>query len=297
MRDWTIPCSRFVHAAALAALLPGAAAAMQQAPPREDGELRVGVVLAPGDAALQGARFGAAEAGHTARLIGAVFTVHEAGSAPGTAAAAAERLIREHGVNAIVGGSTPADADALSELAARERVLFMNVGAALEAMRHRCSAFTFHVAPSNAMRLAVLAAAPAPLPPDARALSWHPLLERFGAAQVSDRFEAHSGQRLRERAWEGWIAMKILFDASQRARTTEPAALAAFLVTERSAFDGHKGMQLSFHPGSRQLRQPLYAATHDRVIAEVPVTRGAGDISHADLLDRFGTPGISACSP
>jgi ABC-type branched-subunit amino acid transport system substrate-binding protein len=283
----------FLRLAILAPLLPfGVKGAARGASLHR--ELRVGLVLAPGDAALRGARLGGREAERTAALLGGSVTVHEALAAAGTSGLAARQLIARHRVHAIVGGSTAADAEALAAMAAGSETLFMNVGVARETLRNACGPLVFHIAPGSGMRAAAARAAGAP--PDARAVSWHPALERFGAAQVSDRYNAAFGEPMAERAWEGWIAMKIIFDATQRAADTGARELAAYLVSRRAVFDGHKGMQLSFHPSTHQLRQPLYIVRGDEVIAEVPVLRGAADVPHAELLDSLDPGGGDACA-
>jgi hypothetical protein len=282
MENRTLGRREFVRLAAASGLLH-IAAVRAGAAAIGDGELRIVVVLSPGDAALLGSRLGAREAGHAARLFRTDFSVFEAAGRGGAAAAA---LLEQHRPQALIGGATPRDADALMRLAVERDVLFMNVGVPREALRQPCNARSFHLRPANAMRLAALAAAEGSTTA-ARALSWHPSLRRFGAAQVIDRFEDAFGVPMTEGAWEGWLAVKILFDASRRTDTTEPGALARFLTSERAAFDGHKGVQLSFQPGTHQLRQPLYIADGSRVLAEVPDTRDAGDHTHAELLDAI----------
>jgi ABC-type branched-subunit amino acid transport system substrate-binding protein len=260
--------------------------------------LRILALLPPGDPALAGVRLGGSEAEHAARLFRTGFALREAPAAAADDAAVLERLVAEHRPHAVIGGATPSAADGLMRLASERDLLFLNVGVPLEALRQRCDARTFHFRPSNAMRLAALAAA-APASGDsadrARAVSWHPTLSRFGAAQVIDRYETAFGEPMMEGAWEGWLAVKVLFDASQRARTTEAAGLAQFLVSPRAAFDGHKGIQLSFRADTRQLRQPLYIVVGNRVLEEVPSARALGSRTHAELLDTIIPPAGSAC--
>jgi ABC-type branched-subunit amino acid transport system substrate-binding protein len=279
---------RFIRTAGLTtlAVAGGARAALA----RGSVDLRIGVALDADDTALRGVRLGAAEAAHAARLFGSVFELHEA--RPG--AADALRLVTETGVSALIGGSTPADADALLALAASANVLFMNVGTPMDALRRRCNARTFHVLPSDGMRTAALAAAAGPA--NARAAAWHPDLERFGAGQVNDRYRAMFDDGMDERAWAGWMAVKVVFDAAQRAAAADASVLAEFLTSPRAVYDGHKGVQLSFTTDTRQLRQPLYVLHDDRVVAEVPTARELGDRTHAELLDTLIAGGVT-CAP
>jgi hypothetical protein len=82
---------------------------------------------------------------------------------------------------------------------------------------------------------------------------WHHDLERFGARQLSDRYALHYTAPMSSEAWEGWMAVKIAWEASLRAQDGDIASALA-----RGAFDGHKGAALRFGPGDRVLRQPLF---------------------------------------
>jgi PQQ-dependent catabolism-associated beta-propeller protein len=157
-----------------------------------------------------------------------------------------------------MGGFDEETCRALSDLAERERVLYLNVGCRADLLRGE-RRYTFHVEASEAM----YEEAAGPPPPDpalprlASAL-WHPGLSRYGAPQLNDRFLRRFGQPLGADAWAGWMAVKVLWEASLRSGAADGATLAAYLEDERAEFDGHKGESLRFDPVDHQLRQPLY---------------------------------------
>lgn len=64
-------------------------------------------------------------------------------------------------------------------------------------------------------------------------------------------------------AWAAYAAVKITADAAAATQSNDPAVLAAYLVSEAARFDLSKGMDLSFRPWDRQLRQPLTVAEVD----------------------------------
>ena len=91
-----------------------------------------------------------------------------------------------------------------------------------------------------------------------------------------------------------------MWEAFLRARSTESAALLAYLERPGTRYDGHKGWQLSFRRWDHQLRQPLYrVASRDgteQVVGEIPARPGNNDRRSHELLDRIGTPeSASAC--
>lgn len=239
------------------------------------------VALVPGapEAVARGARLAADEAARAGELLGWRIVLSEGD-------------VLMHGdigdVAAFVGGHDEASARTLVQAAARLDSLVINVGARADALRGECARNVFHVQASDRMYAAALAArgeADAP-----GAVLWHPSLERFGAAQLNDRFRARFGAEMDGAAWAGWMAVKAVWEASLRARTVQAAGIGAYLQRDAAQFDGHKGWPLSFRAGDHQLRQPLYLVSADdaRVVAEVPA-RGADEgASSRELLDRLG---------
>jgi ABC-type branched-subunit amino acid transport system substrate-binding protein len=246
--------------------------------------LRIGIAGAA-EGAARGATMGVEEAARTGEMLGRAVEARSGG------VEAAERLVREERVAALVGGADEASAREIGALADRSGVPFVNVGAAADALRGaECRRNVFHVEASQAMYTAALAARGEGAADAARAVLWHPALERFGAAQLNDRFRARFGVGMDGAAWAGWMAVKVLWEASLRARSVEPAALRAYLERPATQFDGHKGWPLSFRPWDHQLRQPLYLASPDgaRVRGEVPRAAGEGGATARELLDRLG---------
>ena len=258
---------RFVASAvALLALLASfAQVARGQVPDESSGTARVRVpdtlrlvFVGTGgvdDPARLGARLGADEASRTARLFGRVVTMGFVGSADTALLAASAEQALAGGAAAIV---SPCDEPALclrlAAVAARRGGFVVNTGSGDDALRAAsCSAPLFHVAPSAAMRrdAARLGGSPG-------AVAWLPTLGRYGAEQLNDRYRAATGGAMDERAWSAWVAVKIVAEASLRARSTVPDSIEGWLVRDDAQFDGHKGVPLSFRAWDRQLRQPLY---------------------------------------
>jgi ABC-type branched-subunit amino acid transport system substrate-binding protein len=79
-------------------------------------------------------------------------------SAPsdGAALRAAKRLAVVDEVNALIGGFGEGQATALAEVAAANRIPFLNIGSASDALRDNADGYTFHVEASAAMYLAAL---------------------------------------------------------------------------------------------------------------------------------------------
>jgi ABC-type branched-subunit amino acid transport system substrate-binding protein len=237
-----------------------------------------------------GLRLGLEEAQHAGRLFGVVVEMVTDNDA--------DRLVRQHRPNVIIGGSTADACVRLGELAAAEGTLFFNIGCASNALRGAaCRRNTFHIAASERMRNAALAQANAATG-KAEVLLWHESLERYGAGQLNPRFRDRFEKGMGSDAWTGWMAVKIASETCFRATTCAASELLAALERPTTRFDGHKGRPLSFRLGDHQLRQPLYVLRNDdpsREIIEVP-ERTAGS-SAADQLDQLGASGAeSSCT-
>ncbi len=180
-------------------------------------------------AAEHGVRLGIEEAERTGAMLGLPVRLVEAGA----------------GV-VIAGGGGEQCGERLA--AADTAALVLNVSCRDDAIRDARRAKLFHVEVSDSTYLRA----------GAVAALWLPELERYGAAQLNERFVARFGEPMTAPAWAGWMAVKIALEAALRARAVDGAALAATLAARRMRFDGHKGRALAFRAADHQLVQPLY---------------------------------------
>jgi len=110
-------------------------------------------------------------------------------------------------------------------------------------------------------------------------VAWHAQFERFGAPQVSRRFQRATGRAMTAHDWAAWIAGKAAVAAVLEAGKNAPAALA------KTPVDGSKGVTLTFRPWDGQLRQPLLLTDGQGVIATAPVD---GMLHPRNVLDTLG---------
>jgi Periplasmic binding protein len=250
---------------------------------RQPETLRIGFVPGAdaGWTAARGVALGVEEAARTGEMFGRAVQLVTGDPA---------EMALGGGVAAIVGGADEEACRELGALADSAGILFVNAGCRADALRGEgCGRNVFHVEASARMYADALAPGAEGA---AEAVLWHPALERFGAAQLNDRYRARWGGGMDGPAWAGWMAVKLVWEASLRARTTEAADIRAYLERAGTQFDGHKGWPLSFRAWDHQLRQPLYlvapADGGSRVVGEVPVRAAEGVGSSAELLDRLG---------
>lgn len=229
-----------------------------------------------GSAAYQGAQQGLEEAQAQGEFLGQQYTL-----VPATA----DRL--PAGASAVVAAVGPAALRALA--AAHPEVAILNVSRSDDRLRRRCVPNLLHIPPSREMKAAAVAqwrqANPGATGVEARA--WDAGFEKYAAAQLNKRYRNRFETPMDDAAWAGWAAVKLVSDMVAREQPANPAALLA-AVRERLAFDGQKGVDMSFRKDG-QLRQPLLLIAGSEVVGEAPV-RGVADIEDLDSLGRATCP-------
>lgn len=233
----------------------------------------------------KGVRMGIDEAARAASLFSKRISLSRIEPRDGeTMSAAIERLSSAQ-VHALVAFSSADELSAMASACERHGIVLFNCGSRADSLRRNSCRSLFHIEASDAMYADAgrwNAAAK-------RIVLWDAGLEKYGAAQLNDRFLSAAGRPMTSSAWAGWLAVKIAWESFLRS----PASIHAWLTAGPSQFDGHKGAPLSFRAWDRQLRQPLYA-TADR-ITEVP-DLGRTVLPTRELLDTLGDgPGMQSC--
>ena len=95
--------------------------------------------------------------------------------------------------------------------------------------------------------------------------AWAPVIEAWGAVQLQNRFEAHSGRSMKSQDYAAWAAIRAIGEAVTRTNSADPATLRSFMLGPDFALDGFKGRALSFRQWNGQLRQPI-AVVNDRAL-------------------------------
>lgn len=189
-------------------------------------------------------------------------------------------------VQLIVACGTDAQIKGLAGACRRHGVVLFNCCARGDSLRRDlCGGETFHIGASDAMYRDG-----ARISPSAKSIVlWSAALEKYGAAQLNDRFRSFAERPMDGAAWAGWVAVKIAWESFLRA----PGSWSANLLSDSTQFDGHKGAPLSFRSWDHQLRQPLYAVG-DRV-TDVPDISQSSEPARV-LLDSIGDrQGLQSC--
>ncbi|WP_299965994.1 ABC transporter substrate-binding protein [uncultured Roseobacter sp.] len=117
------------------------------------------------------------------------------------------------------------------------------------------------------------------------ALTWSPVIEQWGAAQLQSRFsEAHS-RAMQSPDYAAWAAIRTLGEAVTRTGSAEATDVRAYMLSTDFTLAGFKGRPLTFRPWNGQLRQPIALAHPRALVAQAPLE---GFLHHVNELDSLG---------
>lgn len=212
------------------------------------------------------------------------------------AVAAATSLFGEH-ATVLIGGGDDDECRAIANVCVGHNVVFMNVVSRSDELRRSsCSRFVAHVEASDAMynsarRIATTQSDTAS-PADCDVVLWNSSLERYGASQLNDRFNASFHGPMTGSSWAGWMAVKAATESFFRTGKSDGDSIGTYLGRDSTQFDGHKGTALSFRSWDHQLRQPLYCVSSGAKPG-TPIAHDVPDLARSplparELLDQLG---------
>lgn len=118
-----------------------------------------------------------------------------------------------------------------------------------------------------------------------RPVSWAPVVEQWGAAQLHSRFADLAGRDMDPSDYAAWAAIRAVGEAVTRTKSADPAVLRAYLLSDDFELAGFKGRPLSFRSWNGQLRQPIPLVTRAALVAQAPLP---GYLHQRTELDTLG---------
>ncbi|WP_300009253.1 ABC transporter substrate-binding protein [uncultured Roseobacter sp.] len=117
------------------------------------------------------------------------------------------------------------------------------------------------------------------------AVTWSPVIEQWGAAQLQSRFEKAHERPMTSQDYAAWAAMRTLGEVVTRTNTVDPTTLRDYILSDAFELAGFKGRPLTYRTWNGQLRQPI-AIVHPRaLVAQAPLD---GFLHQVNELDSLG---------
>ena len=103
-------------------------------------------------------------------------------------------------------------------------------------------------------------------------VTWHRVVEQWGAAQLQSRFEKLSGRWMNSADYAAWAAVRSVSEAVTKTGVNDVNSVTDYVVSEAFELAGFKGRKLSYRKNG-QLRQPI-PLIHDRALVALAPMEG-----------------------
>lgn len=117
------------------------------------------------------------------------------------------------------------------------------------------------------------------------ATAWHRTHEQWGAVQIQNRFKEAAGRWMEEQDYAAYLAVRAIGEAATRTQSNDTKKVKDYILSERFALQGYKGVPLSFRTWDGQLRQPLLLTAPRSLVAVAPIE---GFLHPKTELDTLG---------
>jgi ABC transporter substrate binding protein (PQQ-dependent alcohol dehydrogenase system) len=114
--------------------------------------------------------------------------------------------------------------------------------------------------------------------------AWARPHEQWGATQLQERFLHQAKRWMTDRDYAAWMAVRAIGEAATRAKSADPAAILAFMRSDRFELAAYKGARLSFRSWDGQLRQPVLLADAHSLVSVSPQPGFLHQFSELDTL-------------
>lgn len=115
-------------------------------------------------------------------------------------------------------------------------------------------------------------------------VTWSPVIEQWGAAQLQSRFVKLISRDMTSRDYSNWAAIRAIGEAVTRTKSIDIPILRTYLLSEDFELGGFKGASLSFRQWNGQLRQPVQLVHARAVVASAPIEGFLHPVTELDTL-------------
>lgn len=117
------------------------------------------------------------------------------------------------------------------------------------------------------------------------ALSWHGVIEQWGAAQLQNRFVELAKRQMNEGDFAAYLAVRSVANAVHKLNSNVSEDISAYIQSDNFELAAYKGRKLSFRTWSKQLRIPMALVQPHALVSQSPQ---AGILHPVNELDTLG---------
>lgn len=115
-------------------------------------------------------------------------------------------------------------------------------------------------------------------------VTWSPVIEQWGAAQLQSRFRKLASRDMSSRDYANWSAVRSIGEAVTRTGVADAMAIREYILSSEFELAGFKGASLSFRRWNGQLRQPIQLVHANAVVASAPIEGYLHPVTELDTL-------------
>jgi len=101
-------------------------------------------------------------------------------------------------------------------------------------------------------------------------VTWHRVVESWGAAQLQNRFRELAGRDMNGEDYAAWAAIRSMGTAVTDLNSAHPTDIRNFLFSDKFQLAAFKGRKLTFRDWNGQLRQPIPLVHPRGLVARAP---------------------------
>ena len=126
------------------------------------------------------------------------------------------------------------------------------------------------------------------------AVSWHRVIEQWGAVQLQNRFQALTGRDMTSTDYAAWLAVRSVAEAATRTGSDAADHLYAYMLSDEFELAAFKGRKLNYRSWNGQLRQPIPLVHPRSLVSQSPQEGFLHPLTDLDTLG-FEAPEVQ-CS-
>jgi len=115
-------------------------------------------------------------------------------------------------------------------------------------------------------------------------VTWSPVIEQWGAAQLQSRFVKRASRDMNSRDYANWAAVRSIGEAVTRTNSADAKIVRNYILSTDFELAGFKGASLSFRLWNGQLRQPIQLVHANAVVASAPIEGFLHPVTELDTL-------------
>jgi len=115
-------------------------------------------------------------------------------------------------------------------------------------------------------------------------VTWHKVIESWGAAQLQGRFEDLTSRWMNSKDYASWVAIRTIVTAVGKTRTDNIQTNINFMHSDKFELGAYKGRKLTFRNFNGQLRLPVSMAHPKALVSTSPQVGFLHPITDLDTL-------------